>query len=98
MRHIGKYIDAVHKRMTPFKHWYLQTIGVAPQFQGQGYASKLIRPMLTRIDKEGLPCYLDTLDEHNAQLYEHLGFRIVDKTIVPETSLTNWAMLRENPH
>jgi len=95
MRRLGEYIDTVHQRLTPFKHWFLQTIGIAPQFQGKGYAGKLLKPMLSRINEEGLPCYLETLDEQNVSLYEHFGFKIVDKSNVPETSLTNWAMLRE---
>ena len=95
MRYPGEYIDAVHKRLVPSKHWFLQTIGVDPQFQGKGYAGKLLRPMFARIGKEGLPCYLETLDEANVQLYEHFGFRVIEKSTVPKTSLTNWAMLRE---
>ena len=94
MRGLGQYIDTVHNRLAPFKHWFLQAIGVDPRFQGKGYAGKLLRPMLSRINEEGLPCYLDTLDEQNISLYEYFGFKIVDKSNVPETSLTNWAMLR----
>ena len=59
------------------------------------YASKLLKPMFTRIDEEGLPCYLETLDETNIQLYEHFGFKVIEKSTIPETKLTNWAMLRE---
>ena len=95
MKYAGDYIDAMHKRLAPFKHWFLQTIGVEPRFQGQGYAGELLRPMLARIDEEGLPCYLETLDEKNVRLYEHFGFKVVEKAIVPKTSLTIWAMLRE---
>ncbi len=95
MKYPGEYIDAMHKRLAPFKHWFLQTIGVDPQFQGKGYAGKLLRPMFARMDKEGLPCYLETLDEQNIQLYEHFGFKVVEKAIIPKTSLTSWAMLRE---
>lgn len=95
MKYPGEYIDAMHKRLAPFKHWFLQTIGVDPQFQGKGYAGKLLRPMFARMDKEGLPCYLETLDEQNIQLYEHFGFKVVEKATIPKTSLTSWAMLRE---
>jgi len=95
MRYTGEYIDVVHKRLAPFKHWFLQTIGVEPPFQGKGYAGKLLRPMFARIDKEGLPCYLETLDEANVQLHEHFGFKVIEKSTIPKTSLTNWAMLRE---
>lgn len=95
MRYFGEYIDAVHKRLAPFKHWYLLIIGVDPQFKGKGYAGKLLRPMFARIDEEGLPCYLETLGEKNVTLYEHFGFRMVEKSAIPETKLTSWAMLRE---
>jgi len=95
MRQVGEYVDAVHQRLSPFRHWFLQVIGVDPQFQGKGYAGKLLKPMLARIDEEGLSCYLETLDEHNVALYEHFNFTVIDKSTIPGTKLTNWAMLRE---
>lgn len=95
MRNFNEYIDSVHQHQAPFMHWFLQAIGVAPRFQGKGYASKLLRPMLSKIDKEHLPCYLETIDEKNVSIYERFGFKIVDKSIVPETRFTNWAMLRK---
>jgi hypothetical protein len=51
--------------------------------------------MLARIDEAGLPCYLETLEEQNIRLYEHFGFTVAEESAIPETSLTNWAMLRE---
>lgn len=95
MRRFSDYNDSVHQRVAPFKHWFLQTIGVASQFQGMGFGSKLLKPMFYKIGKERLPCYLETIDEKNVSLYEHFDFKIVDKSIVPETDFTNWAMLRE---
>jgi ribosomal protein S18 acetylase RimI-like enzyme len=95
MKGHGKLTDAMHKRLAPSKHWFLHIIGVDPQFQGKGYAGKLLRTMLNRIDKEGLPCYLDTLNEDNVPLYEHFGFKLIEKVNIPQTTLTNWAMLRE---
>ena len=97
MKSFGDYIDSVHKRLIPYKHWFLQTIAVDPQFQGKGYAGKLLGPMLTRMDEECLPCYLETIDEANVSLYEHFGFEVVDKSEVPNTNLTNWAMVRRAP-
>ncbi len=95
MRELGKYLDTVHSRLAPFKHWFLQSIGVDPQFQGRGYASTLIRTMLSKIDSEHLPCYLDTLQEQNVQIYRRFDFRVLEESNVPGTSLTNWAMLRD---
>ena len=57
--------------------------------------SKLMKPMLSKIDKEHLPVYLETADEKNVAVYEHFDFKIVDKSIFSEANLTNWAMLRQ---
>jgi ribosomal protein S18 acetylase RimI-like enzyme len=85
----------VHARLAPFKHTYLQSLGVDPQFQGEGHAGKLLKHMLSRLDSTHMPCYLETAEEHNVRLYKHFGFRVVDESNVPGTSLTNWAMLRK---
>jgi len=95
MRGLGQYLDSVHCRLAPFKHWFLEAIGVDPQFQGRGYAGMLLRQMLARIDEAGVPCYLDTLEEQNVRLYEHFGFTVAEESAIPETNLTNWAMLRK---
>jgi ribosomal protein S18 acetylase RimI-like enzyme len=97
LKPVGDYLDARHTHLAPFRHWYLQTIGVAPEFQKNGYATRLIQSMLVRTDKEGLPCYLETMDEINVRIYEHFGFKVIEKSAIPRTNLTNWAMLREAP-
>jgi ribosomal protein S18 acetylase RimI-like enzyme len=95
IRHVGDFIDAAHKRLAPFEHWYLQAIGVDPLSQGKGYAGRLLRPMIARMDEERLPCYLETLVEKNVRLYEHFGFEVIEEAPIPRTNLTNWAMLRK---
>jgi len=90
----GEYAAAVRKRAVPFPHWYLQLLGVDPRYQGQGFSSRLLKPMFIRADKEGLPCYLETQSERNVELYEHLGFRVVDEGIIPGSGIKSWAMLR----
>lgn len=67
--------------------------------QGRGRAGKLIRPMLDRMDGEGRPCYIETMDEKNVGLYKHFGFKVLDKLAIPDTGLTTWVMLRDaRPH
>jgi len=95
MMRLGDHMDKTHKRLAPFKHWFLEIVGVAPQFQGSGCASKLLLPMLVRIDKEGLPCYVDTIDEQRISLYQHFGFEVLEKSVIPGTDLSSWAMMRE---
>ncbi|UCC16163.1 MAG: GNAT family N-acetyltransferase [Dehalococcoidales bacterium] len=95
MESVGDYLDETHQRLLPYKHMYLQMIGVDPQHQGKGFAGKLIKLMLTRLDVEKMPCYLETLDEKNVSLYEHFGFKLLEESNIPGTPLTNWAMLRD---
>jgi GNAT superfamily N-acetyltransferase len=96
MKHFSDYIDKVHRGLAPSKHWFLQAMGIDPKYQGKGYASKLLRPMLSKIDQEYLPCYLETIEERNVSIYEHFGFKTIDKTTVPKTNFTSWAMLRKS--
>lgn len=94
MQAFSDYIDDMHARLAPFRHWFLQTIGVSPEHQGQGHGGRLLKSMLTRLDSENLPCYLETLDEKDISFYEHYGFKVLEKSAVPDTDLVNWAMLR----
>jgi GNAT superfamily N-acetyltransferase len=57
-------------------HYYFPYIGVAPDAQGRGLGSALMRPTLDRCDEQGLPAYLEASSERNAVLYERLGFEL----------------------
>ncbi len=91
----SRWAAPIRKRCVPGRHWYLQLLGVDPAYQGRGYASALLKPMLERIEREGLPCFLDTQAERNVSLYEHLGFRVVEEGTVPGSEVKSWAMVRE---
>jgi ribosomal protein S18 acetylase RimI-like enzyme len=60
-------------------HWYLPLIGVAPQSQGRGLGSELLRTALRRCDGDGLAAYLEATDPRNVRLYERHGFRVVGR-------------------
>ena len=95
MQTFSQHLDKKHEEMISGIHWYLQLIGVDLEYQGQGFASRLLRGMLIRIDQEGLPCYLETELEANVPLYENFGFRTLEEYPVPSTPLKMWLMLRE---
>jgi len=95
MMRAGDEIDSIHKRLAPFEHYFLWVLGVDPSHRGKGYASKLVKPILARLDEQRLPCYLETHDAANVPMYEHFGFKVIDKSLVIGTTLVNWAMLRE---
>jgi GNAT superfamily N-acetyltransferase len=71
-------LAAVERRHLRGAHYYFADIGVAPEAQGKGLGSKLMRPTLDRCDQEGLPAYLEASSERNAALYERLGFKCVE--------------------
>lgn len=89
------YMVSIHRELVPTRHWNLFILGVDPKFQGQGFGSRLITPMLARIDKEELPCYLDTNTEENIALYEHFGFNVAKRYRIPDSDIINWSMVRE---
>ncbi|MFC2013661.1 GNAT family N-acetyltransferase [Chloroflexota bacterium] len=96
-RYFGEWDAVRHKRHAPFRHYFLLLIGVDPVFQGEGHGGTLLKAMLTRIDKEHLPCYVTTQNERNVPFYQHHGFKVVEKVIIPGTVVNHWAMLRGKP-
>ncbi|MHA1219819.1 MAG: GNAT family N-acetyltransferase [Candidatus Heimdallarchaeaceae archaeon] len=93
---ITDHITKLHKTLVNEPHWYLASIGVDPGHQGKGYGSKLIKTMLKRAENEDFPVFLETNFGENVPLYEHLGFEVIDERTVPDTDITNWAMLKDN--
>lgn len=75
--------------------WYLYSFAVDPDYQGQGYGSMLLKPMLQYFDRVGHDCYLETLKDTNVTLYEHYGFELMESTKVPGTDMILYAMLRK---
>jgi GNAT superfamily N-acetyltransferase len=74
-------------------HLYIPYIGIAPEAQGQGLGTTLMRPTLDRADAAGLPAYLEATSERNAVLYERLGFHHLG-AIRFTTSPPLWPMRR----
>jgi len=91
----GRYVNNLHRKLVPYPHWYLQIIGVDPAYQGQGFSSQLVRPMLERIDREHLLCFLETNIEKNVAIYQRFGFEVVSEDEIPGMELTSFAMLRK---
>jgi GNAT superfamily N-acetyltransferase len=96
MKQDEEFIRRLRLRLAPTPHWYLAVLGVEPEFQGKGCASRLLRPMLARLDAEKLPAYLETLTEEYVPIYQHFGFKVIKKTVLPGSGGKMWVMLREN--
>lgn len=84
----------MQKQYAPDPHYYLNTISVLPEAQGQGIASKLIRPFLAQADREGVSAYTETMTPSNVGLYQHYGFQVMEAYRVPAKDLSLWAFFR----
>ena len=91
----GRFVDNLHRKLVPYPHWYLQIIGVDPAYQGQGFSSRLLRPVLERIDRERMHCFLETNARKNVAIYRRFGFEVVSEDKMPGTEVTSFAMLRK---
>jgi len=74
---------------------YLQVIGVAPIHQGQGYGGTLLRALIEKSERTGLPLYLETETEDNVSMYERFGFQVVKEIVLPIINLPMWEMTRK---
>ena len=95
IKNYSRYSSDIHKKYAPFPHWYLLSIGIREQYRGKGFASRLLKPLFQEFDHEKVPCYLETHNPENVELYKHFGFKIVDDGKIPGTEKTHWAMLRK---
>jgi GNAT superfamily N-acetyltransferase len=76
-------------------HWYLFTLGTAPEQQGKGVGSALLGAMLARIDEAGEPAYLESSKERNVPLYARFGFQVIHQIPSTAGSPPIWRMWRE---
>jgi len=58
--------------------YYLYSIGVLPEAQGKGIASKLMNPVIELCNTLKLPIFLETANNQNIKIYQKKGFNITD--------------------
>ena len=96
MATVFKPVDADRKaNMQGRDYIYLVMIGIAPQYQGQGLGGKLLKTLFVESEQTGLPIYLETETEENVSLYQHYGFKVINKVSLPLIDLPMWEMIRE---
>ena len=74
-------------------HWYLPLIGCDPMAQGRGNGGVLLRHALERVDRDGLPAYLESSNPANVPLYQRHGFEVTG-TIQVEGGPAMFPMMR----
>ena len=90
------YAMNLKKEFTGNVDWYLYNLSVKKSAQGRGIAGKLLRPMTEFCDRENIITYLETNKESNVSLYEHFGFELAKKELIPKSNVMHYAMVR-NP-
>ena len=87
---MDKQIDGI----IPDNIWYLSILGLHPRHQNKGLGSGLVQPILSQMDKLGVPTYLETFTPRNISFYKRLGYKIVDSFLEPTTKAEYWVMVR----
>jgi GNAT superfamily N-acetyltransferase len=57
---------------------YLYLIGVVPEGQGKGIASKLMNPVLDECRLNNIPVFLETANHRNVEIYKKKRFVLID--------------------
>ncbi|APV44521.1 Acetyltransferase (GNAT) family protein [Dehalogenimonas formicexedens] len=89
------HFSRLRRELAPTRHVYLGVLAVDPACQGQGFASKLLRPMLEYLDRNKMPAYLETQNLRNVGMYRGWGFDLIKEEALPDTGLKLFLMLRQ---
>ena len=83
------------KYMAEHEFLYLLVFGVATEMHGKGFGRKLIDAVIEKAEQERLPLLVGAGSEDNVKMYEHFGFRVLEKITLGEVGLPEWEMVRE---
>jgi GNAT superfamily N-acetyltransferase len=76
-------------------HTYLAVMGVAPEWQGKGLGTALMRPGLESLDADGRAAYLEASTPRSRELYRRNGFEVTGEFDLPSDGPPIWQMWRE---
>ena len=81
------------KKYTNNEDWYLYNLCVNKKNQGKKISSKLMKPLLNYFKLNKKMCYIETNSDSNISIYEHFGFKVMEKTFVPNSKVVHYSML-----
>jgi hypothetical protein len=93
-RELGESKKASRNEIVKGTCYFLDMIGVDPEYRNQGHARIMIEKKLDVCDREKLPCYLSTSSKDNIDFYKKYGFHIIHENNFHEIKL--YSMYRES--
>ncbi|MFC9974585.1 GNAT family N-acetyltransferase [Spirillospora sp. NPDC127200] len=84
---------APHRPQEPV--WFLNTVGVAPEAQGQGLGAAVLLPGIQEAVRAGHPAFLETSGDRNVRFYRRLGFEVTAEVALPDGGPRAWCMRKD---
>ncbi|MEX3616040.1 GNAT family N-acetyltransferase [Paenibacillus glucanolyticus] len=75
------------------QYMHLDMIAVQEGCRGQGYISRIIKPLLAECHTKNILCTLETQTPSNVPIYEHYDYRTVKVILLPNSSLRQYCMV-----
>ncbi len=93
----GDYDDAIANKHPTEPHLYLDLMATAPEAQGKGIGSRVMRKMTQYLDENGIAAYTFSSNPQNVSFYKRHGFVIMEQpmTGLPEDATTLTSLWRE---
>jgi GNAT superfamily N-acetyltransferase len=89
----GNLVRSRESIMRGRKHWYLEMVVTRPEYRRKGAAGMLMRWGLQKADADEVEAYLEASPE-GKPVYEHFGFREVERLVVLEGRFVEVMMIR----
>ncbi|WP_210610049.1 GNAT family N-acetyltransferase [Priestia flexa] len=82
----ARKLKGANNALDYFKRTYndfliIDAVSVDPLYRHQGHMSKLMRSALKEVDETKSFCVLQTETKENVAIYQHLGFKLINKII-----------------
>ena len=88
-------MTAMDKHHPDVPYYNLNFIGTDPAHQGEGHGAALMRPLLERFDREGVPAFLESSSRRNHTFYRRHGFELTGEFNLPDGGPPLWTFWRE---
>src|ERR1700761_5086647 len=80
MQDYGAVVEVAKRaRLGNSPYWYLFLIGRDPYHVGKSGSPRLILPFIKKAKEDGAPLWLEATGEHSKNVYESLGFEVVEE-------------------